>query len=713
MLSDSTKKILKTAFVLIVYVAVSLESLQIQQATGVGTQIWPAAGFALACMLIWGTYVWPAMFLGTIIVHFLNGDPFLSHLGSAIGNTVEPLLGAYFCSRDFHKSLDRFYDIVRFIFGAVLVSTFVGTIPAIPTIAAWGSHQVSLAYFIQYWIGDAMGVLLTAPLILVWATPRRTGGFEWRDIGKWEAGAFALSAFAIIVSFSVLEGPASLYFFFPLVLWIALRLGQRGLTLTTASVACVLVWQTANGMGPFAELSPPVVRETYLILFFATLQTTGLVVAGVVMEREIERRSREDLMKASNKDLGRIVQELKVAKEAADMANSAKSAFLATVSHEIRTPLSVVMGFSEELASERTSTADRSKFLETVRKSGQQLSKTIDDILDFAKMETGESSVQLAEVNIPDLLSSIKFMMNLEATKKNLTLTIGSEDNIPEVITTDPLRLRQVLVNIIGNAIKFTDNGTVDVQTKVDTAKYGQDVLAFVITDTGIGISPDKANLLFAPFSQIDTSSTRRYGGIGLGLALSRKLAKALGGDVVLTESSLGKGSVFTVMIKTRHAKQLVKTSAVAQSTPLPTSIQPKIRQLSNKKVLVVDDNPENQTLIKCFLRSTGLQIDTADNGKEAVRKVEDDHFDIVLMDLQMPEMDGYEATQNLRKKGFKKPIIALTAHAMAEVQDRCLASGFNNYMSKPIKRQQLINLLSESVSSAAEKREDNNYKAL
>jgi signal transduction histidine kinase/CheY-like chemotaxis protein len=706
------RKVGTTIGIFVVYVILCQVSLRIQQATGMGTQIWPAAGFAFASLLIFGRYVWPAFFVGTLSVHLINGDALLTYLGPAVGNTVEPLLAVFLCSstgrsdgekngateRMFCKSLDVFDDILHFIFSAALVSTFVGAAIGFSSIWLWGGRSIDFFYFIQFWVGDSMGVLLVAPLILVWAAPLRGSGGSWGKITKVEMLSFALASCAVILSFSLLDGSSRLYFFFPLILWVALRLGQRGLTLTTLALASILIWETANGIGPFADYSPPVLGESYLLLFLATLQLTGLMVTSTVMSREVERRAKEEIMERSHSQLKKMLVELKNAKDAAEVANAAKSAFLAIVSHEIRTPLGVILGFSQQMASPPLGANERARYLEAIQTSGEQLMKTIDNILDFAKMEAGNTKAQLSEVSLQSLLTSIKFMMTLDATKKGLEFNVTIADDVPDKICSDPVRLRQILVNVIGNAIKFTNKGSVDLDVRVITQREKIAELCFVVKDTGIGIPMEKASLLFAPFSQLEPAFIRRFGGIGLGLALSRRLAAALGGDVALRESIPDKGSTFAITIKA-EVVEAETTKAEPRVSRMLAHAESDTNELVNKKVLVVDDNPENQLLLKCLLRSTGMEVEMASNGKEAVERVLDDHFDLVLMDLQMPEMDGFEATRILRESGFSKPIIALTAHAIAEVEKRCLDSGFDDYMSKPVMRQHLLQVLSEKVS--------------
>jgi CheY-like chemotaxis protein len=261
---------------------------------------------------------------------------------------------------------------------------------------------------------------------------------------------------------------------------------------------------------------------------------------------------------------------------------------------------------------------------------------------------------------------------------------------VPSHLTTDPLRLRQVLFNIVGNAIKFTDHGMISVTIRQTEGDNGRQRLAFIIRDTGRGVSTTQATRLFEPFAQADSSTTRRFGGTGLGLVLSKKLANSLGGDVELTSSIPGVGSEFTVTIDPGETMRTVAPMRVgAEARPEEVNIA-----LDHLKVLLVEDSQDNQLLVTRMLKMSGVKVETASNGREGVQKALGGAFDCILMDLQMPEMDGYAAAQELRRQGYGKPIVALTAHAMGEERQRCLASGFNSHISKPISRKVLMQTL-------------------
>jgi len=394
-----------------------------------------------------------------------------------------------------------------------------------------------------------------------------------------------------------------------------------------------------------------------------------------------------------------IEAELKKAKEQAEVANETKSAFLANMSHEIRTPLGAVIGFSELMIDPDMSASEKLNSIEIIRRNGKLLSAIINDILDLSKVEAGKLEIEKVDVDLFELLSEIAALLNLDAAAKGIRLTVAFDGPIPHVIKTDPTRLRQILFNIVGNAIKFTEKGVVSLTVKL--ASTDSSKLNFLVQDTGTGITAEQAQRLFSPFTQADATTTRRFGGTGLGLSLSKKLALALGGNVILESSTLGKGSTFVVSIDHGQSKEIIfeSTDHTLEETAakvLNFASRAGTTPLSSLNILVVDDSLDNLALIKRLLSLSGAQVETANSGREGVEKALSEKFSLVLMDLQMPDMDGYEATKELRSRGFDKPIIALTAHAMKEERKRCLESGFNNHLTKPIDRNALIHILSE-----------------
>jgi len=373
---------------------------------------------------------------------------------------------------------------------------------------------------------------------------------------------------------------------------------------------------------------------------------------------------------------------LRKAIESADAANAAKSAFLANMSHEIRTPLGSVIGFSELVANQQVPEEERDYYVAAVKRNGELLSNIINDILDLSKVEAGKFELEKMETPLSEVLSDVTSMLQLQAQEKGLALSVHIDESAPRIIETDPLRFRQILLNVVGNAIKFTQRGSVDVSISQSQTSLRRRILKCDIKDTGPGLAVEQATKLFQPFVQADISTKRTFGGTGLGLALSKRLANLLGGDVVLSETAPGKGSTFTITIDAGNRSEGVPTWHPFHKPSFELDAR-----LDGIRVLLVEDTPDNQMLVGCYLDLAGAKVSVADHGKEALARVESEDFDVLLMDLQMPIMDGYETTAALRKSGYKKPIIALTAHAMKEERIRCLASGFDDHIMKPVDR--------------------------
>ncbi len=392
-------------------------------------------------------------------------------------------------------------------------------------------------------------------------------------------------------------------------------------------------------------------------------------------------------------DLAAANVELLCAKEAAEAATRAKGAFLANMSHEIRSPMSAILGYTELMLDPQSTESDRLNGLQTVQRNGRHLLQLINDILDMSKIEAGKLDVERVACPTRRVLFDVVELLRGKAEEKDLTLRIESDGLIPDTIISDPTRLKQALINLVGNAIKFTEQGTVRIVASCDRAR---ELTRFAVVDSGIGMTPAQMEGLFQPFAQATTSTTRLFGGTGLGLAITKRIAELLGGDVTVT-SAPGQGSTFTLTAATGTLTGVQMVSAVDQrptavESPATAKTLPRI----DGRVLLVEDGPDNQRLLSTFLRKAGADVVLAENGQEAVDRAwaarsAGQPFDIILMDVQMPVMDGLTATRVLRQRGYTGVIIALTAHAMKGELEKCLAAGCNSYLSKPIARDTLI----------------------
>lgn len=373
------------------------------------------------------------------------------------------------------------------------------------------------------------------------------------------------------------------------------------------------------------------------------------------------------------------------ARSEAVKANELKSSFLANMSHEIRTPLGAILGFTELLKKPNISEDRRDQYFDVIIRSGKMLSKIIDDILDLSKVEAGKLAIENIAFPLTNLCQEVILMFSDVAKSKGVSLTFDASKILQLNIYSDPVRVRQVLVNLVGNAVKFTSEGSVKLNCELKEADGEPLRIVFSISDTGIGLSKETAENLFQPFHQGDNSTTRKFGGTGLGLALSKKLGFALGGDVRLVECGEGKGCTFEFEFLAKK----VKTEDSIQESLSENELQSG--QLVGYRILVADDSNENRLLIETNLSLHGASVELAVDGEEAVNKILDGDYDIVLMDIQMPKLDGYGSLDKLKKHNYNKPILALTAHAMKEDKVRALTSGFADHVSKPINIEQLV----------------------
>lgn len=399
----------------------------------------------------------------------------------------------------------------------------------------------------------------------------------------------------------------------------------------------------------------------------------------------------------TEKDLRDEIKERKAAEKKAEGANIAKSHFLANMSHEIRTPINAIIGFAGILSDEAI-TEEQMDYVTTIRTSSNNLLDIINDILDFSKIEAGKLDFEIIELSLEQLLSNLRSMMSQKAIAKGLGFEILYKTELPAQIRTDSTRLYQCLNNLVGNAIKFTEAGQVQVIVSLEEMK-GNPTIRFDVEDTGIGISKNKLDAIFESFSQADGSTTRMYGGTGLGLTITKQLAEMLGGRITV-QSQEGRGSTFSLFIpaglevESQPRLGEVKMKALMQKPP------ERIDQKYSGHILVAEDHPANQKLIEILLKRMGLQPTLVEDGQKAVDAAASESFDLIFMDMQMPVMNGYEATDTLRTQGVATPIIALTANAMKGDKQKCLEAGCDAYLAKPVSPRELSEVLDKYLHS-------------
>ncbi len=388
--------------------------------------------------------------------------------------------------------------------------------------------------------------------------------------------------------------------------------------------------------------------------------------------------------------------ELIKAKHKAEKLAHTKEEFMANMSHEIRTPINAIIGMAELLGETKLEQKQKD-YLQSMKFASENLLNLINDVLDLAKIEAGRMKFESVEFDIRQLLASISGMLQFRINEKNLELKLEVDDKVPELVKSDPTRLNQILINLLGNAIKFTDKGHIGLDVNVLSKKGDTVQLQFDVSDTGIGISKAKHHSIFESFTQGESETTRRYGGTGLGLSIVKKLVRFQGGEIML-ESEVGKGSTFSVQLDYEVCKP-TKTTKNSKDKPNKNDAD-----LKGVKVLIVEDNELNQVLAIEFLKKALAHSEVAKNGKEAVEMVKNRKYDIVLMDIQMPEMDGYQASRKIRQEGNSVPIIAMTAHAFQGEREKCLDAGMDDYLTKPIRFEKMVEIMTKALKKHSEK---------
>ncbi len=469
------------------------------------------------------------------------------------------------------------------------------------------------------------------------------------------------------------------------------------MTLHTKAVGLIGLGNKGSG---FTE------ADAELAVAFADIATIALVNSRN-LDSLVEGKRQLEQHAAALEAANRALEE---SSQLAERATQAKSEFLANMSHEIRTPMTAILGFTDLLAG-TLNTPDHLEAVEIIRRNSNYLLALIDDILDLSKIEAGKLHVERIRCSPTGLLADVIALMQVRAAAKSIPLTLEYDGPCPETIVTDPTRLRQILVNLIGNAVKFTEVGEVRVVVRLVEAASPAPRLLCEVIDTGIGMAPEQVARLFQPFHQADASTSRRFGGTGLGLAISRRLAGLLGGDIAV-QSEPGRGSRFSVTVDTGSLAgiALIERPVQGHAVATPTGASP--REIGppaplNCRVLLAEDGYDNQRLVAFLLQKAGVQVTIAENGLAAMEMLltpvpgetpsaaaSSEPFDVILMDMQMPVMDGYTATRQLRANGCKVPIVALTAHAMADDRQCCLDAGCDDYLAKPFDRTTLLALV-------------------
>jgi signal transduction histidine kinase/AmiR/NasT family two-component response regulator len=442
--------------------------------------------------------------------------------------------------------------------------------------------------------------------------------------------------------------------------------------------------------------------------FFATLEQMAAGSVELRLPISTERDTLDAIAFGINMmagELGLANHELSEARDAAIRANEEKSGFLANLSHEIRTPMTAILGYIQLVRRFDFAGEKRQDYLGRAERGCRLLLRLVDDALDLAKVESGKLKIEKTSFLLRGFLEEILADLSAMASAKGLDTRFHVSDAVPDLIETDALRLKQILTNLIGNAIKFTATG--EVRLHVGVHPGDSERLAIDIIDTGIGIDPEKASQLFTPFVQLDSTSARQLGGAGLGLALSRRLARLLDGEIELVDSRPGEGSSFRLSMPVRSTVE----SEVALAPPPSAGDDAYARggALLGKRILVADDTPDNQMILRAILEHAGATVTAVDDGQALIDEARKSAevgwaFDLVLIDIRMPGISGYDAARSLREMGYRGPLVAISAYVLEGLEERVKAAAFDRFINKPVEAERLIQALSEAIERRGER---------
>lgn len=652
--------------------------------------IWLPPGIAVAALYRWGVRYWPAVYLGIVVVEY-SVIPALSMIPvMALGSTLGPVVTTGLLrSRRFDSSFISERDVLLFVFAALIGMV----LPASSGVASlWlaGFLNASsiLATWLIWWSGDTVGVMLSAPFLLALGGRNLQSLIQRRGEVLIFIGLFtALSLSAFFLS----RGSGGAYLLYVMTIWATMRFGILGGSLAITATSLLAALATAARRGPFDAGRDGLIA---LWLYVCTQSVMSLLITAI---QSVGIRANHSLQDSLGR-LQKSAAELAIARDRADAANRAKSEFLANMSHEIRTPLTAILGYAEVLCTaegDLANPAQRSRTIESIRSAGRHLITVIDDILDLSKIEANRLTIERIEIPLVSTLMAVEQMVQPRARVKHLHLSTRILRPLPDRILSDPTRLRQILLNLLGNAVKFTETGRVTM-TVSDEQTAGGRQLTIEIEDTGSGISAAQSARLFIEFSQGDGTVTRAHGGTGLGLVISQRLARMMGGDLQLVRSQPDRGSLFRLTLPLVPARGAIEVTSLEPPVSNPPAGEPQADIALTGKVLVAEDCPDIQALIAFYLQDAGATVETAENGEVALRMIAEAEthgvpYDLLLTDMQMPVCDGYSLARRLRARGSILPIVALTAHSMAEDRNRCLEAGCDDYHSKPIDRRGLL----------------------
>jgi signal transduction histidine kinase/ActR/RegA family two-component response regulator len=679
--STPAKYVLRVAGVLaiaVIYFASAKLALSLAFVAEQVSPVWPPTGIALAVILLCGYRVWPGIALGAFVANATANEPLATAVGIAIGNTLEALLGAWLLQRfvGFDNALERIKDVLGLIVLAAGLSTIVSATIGVTSLCAGGVYLPAMERTLEWtdfgplwwvwWLGDFMGALVVAPVILTWATLRDL----WTARRRMEALVMvvglvvtSLAAFALDLT-AGLGAPSLVYTVFPFVIWAALRFGQPGTTAVTFVAASLAIWATLHDLGPFSTGS---IHEQLLLLqaFMGVVAITALLLGAALCER----RRAEDEVRDSEQRLWSALEELKAAERR-------KDEFLATLAHELRSPLAPIHSGVELMRLLDLSDPKLREVRDLLDRQVRQLSRLVDDLLDVSRVTRGKIRLKFERVDLTVALARAVETSRpvLESRGHELTVSLPDESLY---LQADSTRLAQVFANLLNNAAKYMAEGG---QVAISVARDASEAIVRV-RDTGVGIAPDVLPSVFDLFAQADRSLDRSEGGLGIGLTLVRSLVEMHSGSVQAFSDGFGKGSEFVVRLP------LCSQPPVNEPTRLTKETACAPKSAARQRILVVDDNLDAAQSLGLILNAAGHEVRTAYDGASALEAARAYLPDVVLLDIGLPGMDGYEVARRIRAMPalHNRLLVAVTGHGQEHDKHRSQMAGFSAHLVKPV----------------------------
>jgi signal transduction histidine kinase/ActR/RegA family two-component response regulator len=670
------------------------------------TAIWPSTGVYLAAILLLGYRIWPAILVSELIANWIlfYQDNILFGSSQALIALIDPLVAGFLINRFIQRRpiLEQIGDVFKFTI-LLMPSLVVTTTLCITSLCLVG--KMAWAEYGQGWWGwytaTYAGQLIVAPAILTWFSPSlRQKTYSWQQFG--ELALLVLGAIAIC-RMAFWGGYPLEYIIIPLLIWAAFWFGGTGATLMVVVVSAIAIYGTSHGFGSFYRQS---IKESLLLLqsFISVVALTTYILCAAIAENRIAQAK---LINAKDELELRVEErtaELKTAKLIADKANQAKSEFLANMSHELRTPLNGILGYAQILQNTKIFSEKERKSISIIHQCGSHLLNLINDILDLSKIEARKMELYPNNFHFPSFLDGVAEICRLKAEQKEIAFNYQPSSQLSSVIHADEKRLRQVLINLLGNAIKFTDRGSVTFKIEVINPDASESqishlqsaisnpLIRFQIEDTGVGITQEQLDKIFLPFEQVG-STAKRTEGTGLGLAISQKIVSLMN-STIQVQSQPGNGSIFWFELELPAALNQEENSTIARLSNIIGFEGQK------RKILIVDDRWENRSVAVNLLLPLGFEVFEANNGQEGLEQAKEIQPDLIISDLRMPVMDGLTMTQHLRQLPNLQNVVVIASSASVFDfhRQQALEAGCNDFLPKPVQVEQLLEQLQQHL---------------